>query len=90
MAASESELAWELAAAVESVLSAAERSLVFAKIGAGEMFGAIGDLLVAAQHLGPDLPQDLLRRAGTWLDAYTGSDDEVRLRALLDRLAGAR
>ena len=86
MAASESDLAWELASAVESVLTAADRSLIFAKIGAGEAFTAIGDLLVAAQHLGANLPQDLLLKASTWLDAYVGSDDEARLRALLGRL----
>jgi hypothetical protein len=90
VATSESDLAWDLASALESVLTAADRTLIFAKIGAGEVFGAIGDLLVAAQNLSPTFPPELLLRASTWLDAYIGSDDETRLRELLERLRGSK
>jgi len=82
----EYDLAWELASAVDAVLSAADRSVVFAKIGAGETYGAIGHLLTSAQHLGAALGPDLLRRVTAWLNAYAGCAEEPKLRDLLARL----
>jgi len=82
----EYDLAWELAAAVDSVLTAAERSAVFAKIGAGETYSAIGHLLTAAQHRGAALGPDLIRRVKAWLPAYAGCADEPQLRDLIGRL----
>ncbi len=82
----EYDLAWDLAATVDTGLGATDRSTIFAKIGAGDTYDAIGCLLSSAQHLGAELEPDLLKRATTWLDAYAGGDDEPRLRDLLTRL----
>ena len=82
----EYDLAWDLATAVETALSAADRSTVFAKIGAGETYGAIGHLLSFAQHRGAAIGPDLLGRIKTWLNAYAGCDEEPKLRDLLTRL----
>lgn len=85
----ECDLAWDLAAAVDAALTASDRAAIFAKIGAGDTFGAIGQLLSSAQQLGSALEPELLRRATAWLDAYAGSDEEPRLRALIGRLTAA-
>jgi hypothetical protein len=82
----EYDLAWDLAAVVDPVLTAADRADIFAKIGAGETYGAIGHLLSSAQHLTYTLRPDLLMRAGVWLNAYAGSDEEPQLRAVISRL----
>jgi hypothetical protein len=82
----EYDLAWELASAVDTALSAADRSVVFAKIGAGDTYGAIGLLLSSAQHRGAPIGPDLLRRVTAWLTAYAGCAEEPRLRDLLTRL----
>jgi hypothetical protein len=86
----EYDLAWDLAAAVDSALTAADRSAVFAKIGAGETYGAIGHLLASAQHRGAALGPDLLRRVQTWLNAYAGCEEEPNLRAMLTLLGPQR
>ncbi|CAN5578149.1 hypothetical protein BH09ACT8_BH09ACT8_27080 [soil metagenome] len=82
----EYDLAWDLAAAVDATLTAADRADVFAKIGAGETYGAIEQLLSCADALASPLGTDLLTRSGAWLNAYRGCDAEARLRALLGRL----
>ena len=84
--AAEHDLAWDLAAAVEAALTEAVRCTVFAKIGAGETYSAIADLLSAAQQLSQGMPSDLLARTTAWLNAYAGSAEEPPLRELLSRL----
>ncbi len=86
----EYDLAWDLAAAVDPVLSAADRADVFAKIGAGETYDAIELLLSYAQQLGSALGPDLVSRATSWLNAYAGCDEEARLRDLLTSLGTSR
>ena len=49
--ATEYDLAWDLAAAVDAVLTAPDRADVFAKIGAGETYGAIAVLLSCALRM---------------------------------------
>ncbi|MCV7225220.1 hypothetical protein [Mycolicibacterium komossense] len=82
----EYDLAWDLAAAVDAVLTAADRADIYAKIGAGDTYGAIEHLLSCAQQLESALIPDLLTRANAWLNAYAGCDAEDRLRTLLVRL----
>jgi hypothetical protein len=83
----EYDLAWELAAVVDPVLTEADRAAIFTKIGAGETYGAIGHLLSSAQLLTSALQTDLLIRACDWLNAYAGSDEEPRLRAVISKLS---
>lgn len=82
----EYDLAWDLATAVDAVLTDADRADVFAKIGAGETYEAIEHLLSCAQALDIALDADLLTRCATWLNAYRGCDAETQLRQLLSRL----
>ena len=78
------DLAWALALAVKPQLNIGERNYVFVTIGAGDTFAAIGNLLkcIAVKRIpiGPDLAQ----RCASWLDAYVGHEDELRLRRLIE------
>jgi hypothetical protein len=82
----EYDLAWDLAAAVDPVLTADDRVDIFTKIGAGDTYAAIEQLLSCAQKLDFALGPELLARAAAWLAAYAGSDEEARLRAVLATL----
>ena len=72
----ETDLAWDLVMAAGTSLSDAARSITFAKIGAGESYVAISDMLHAVVAAGSKLPGELVTGADRWLDGYAGNDDE--------------
>jgi hypothetical protein len=79
----ESDLAWELADEIGSLLADRERAQLYATIGAGHSFTAIETLLqiIARQRL--TLSFELVAKIADWLDAYAHSDDAPRLHELL-------
>jgi hypothetical protein len=85
----ETDLAWDLVTAAGTSLSDAARSVIFAKIGAGESYVAISDMLHAVVAAGSKLPGELVTRVERWLDSYAGHADEPRLRHLLHRATPA-
>lgn len=84
----ETDLAWDLAAAVSAHLDDAPKIALFVKIGAGEVSAAIADALYVAAVAGTVLPGDLLSRCHAWLDCYVGGEQEPALRRLLGMTAG--
>lgn len=82
----EANLAWAVAEAAKPYLSAVERNIVFAALGAGETFAAIRQLfrLVGIKRI--PLGPDLLQQCRTWLHAYGGHEDERYLRRLIEEL----
>jgi antitoxin (DNA-binding transcriptional repressor) of toxin-antitoxin stability system len=80
-------LAWALAEAATPCLKKGMRTIVYARVGAGDDHKSIEFLLaLAAQGVFP-IPSALLVRLGQWVDGYRGHDDEQRLRRLLGRAA---
>jgi hypothetical protein len=82
----ESELAWELASSVGSVLHSDLRLLLWTKIGAGEEKRAIEDLLRFSVGHGIEMEPHLFARVLDWIDGYRGSDREMLLRKLAARI----
>jgi hypothetical protein len=82
----ETDLAWQLAELVAGRLSAVERSAIFAELGAGESFQGIVKLLETSVQARVFVPPEVLATLHEWLESYRGSEDEPRLRALLDRI----
>ena len=80
----EARLAWALALAAKPHLDALERNDIFVAIGAGETFAAIYTLLkwVAIKRI--PVEPDLARQCVSWLDAYTGHEDERYVRRLIE------
>lgn len=83
----ETDLAWDLAAAVSAHLDDAAKVALVVKIGAGEVCAAIVDALYVAAAAGAVLPGDLLSRCRGWLDCYVGGEQEPALRRLVGMAA---
>jgi len=81
-ASREAALAWSLADAAGHYLDAVQHNNVFVAIGSGETFTAIFLFLDAITRKGSLLESGLGPRLLTWLEAYTGHDDESRLRRM--------
>ncbi len=80
-------LAWALAHVAEAYLSTAEAHELYIAIGVGETFAAISLLIAVAAREDVALHRDLVCALTTWLNAYTGSEDEPRLRRLVGRIS---
>ncbi len=83
VALQEADLAWALADAVKSDLSAIERNHVFMAIGAGETFAAIRGLVKSVAIKRIELRPELVQQCTAWLHAYAGHKDEQYLRRLI-------
>lgn len=83
--AEEASLAWALADSAV-FLRADARTWVCAKIGAGDLDGAIGDLLDGFARYGTALPGELVVSLMDWLGGYSGTDGEADLRHLVSRV----
>jgi hypothetical protein len=79
----ETELAWALAEVAHPVLNAVERTDVYIAIGVDETFSAICFLMATLARKRLPLPSDLAMSCTTWLDAYSGHNDEPQLRDLI-------
>lgn len=55
-------------------------------IAVGETFAVIPDLITSAADKRITLSADLVRRCGSWLDAYAGHEAERHLRGLLEHV----
>jgi hypothetical protein len=80
----QADLAWSLAEAVKSHLSIVERNHVYVAIGIDETFTAIHRLITSAATNQIVLPDELVQRCGTWLDAYVGHSQQQHLRGLVE------
>jgi hypothetical protein len=79
-------LAWELAHLATEHLTSREHTDVYVAIGAGDTHVAIALLLEILVRHRVGIPESVPPRVTSWLDAYAGSDDEDRLRALIRQL----
>jgi hypothetical protein len=84
---SDSTVAWLLIDAAAPCLTADQRTIVFVELGCGEHHRAIERVLAAAGEVRFPVPAAVLATLATWLDLYTGSPEEQRLRALLTAIA---
>ena len=77
--------AWALAGAAESLFTRRERARMCVTLGAGDSTRAVIEHLLAtiATH-GMTLSDDLEDSAFDWLVGFTGTDEEPRLRALVE------
>jgi len=76
-------LAWALAEAVRPHLGMVECNNIHVAIAVGETFAAIHHLITSAADNRIALTPELVQRCSSWLDAYIGHADELRLRGLL-------
>jgi hypothetical protein len=76
-------LAWALAEAVRPHLGIVECNNIHVAIAVGETFAAIRHLITSAADNRIALTPELVQRCSGWLDAYTGHEDDLRLRGLL-------
>lgn len=82
-ASREKELAWTLADAAGRYLGTVQRNDVFVAIGIGDALTAIRLLLDAITRAGSTVEEGLATRLSSWLDSYTGHDDEPLVRRLI-------
>jgi hypothetical protein len=82
-----STVAWQLIDATAPYLSADQRTIVFVELGCGEHHRATERILAAVIEVSFPLSAALLATLTTWLDLYTRSPEEHRLRTLLAAIA---
>jgi hypothetical protein len=82
----ESDLAWELAQIAGLHVPDCNRTDVFAAIGAGDSYAAIGTLLETTVHASVPVPPALLARIVNWLDAYAHHADAPRLHEMVNAI----
>jgi len=80
---SDSTAAWRLFEAAEACLTDDQRTIVCIELGSGENHLAIERILNAVAQNRFPLPAATYTMLATWLDLYTGSAEERRLRTLL-------
>ena len=80
-------LAWALADSAAAWMKPAERAWLCTNIGAGEKDNAIRDLLVFYANTGAELPRELAAPILAWIQGYAGTDCEMRLRHIYDRIS---
>jgi hypothetical protein len=76
-------LAWTLADAASRYLGTVQRNEVFVAIGIGDALTAIRLLLDAITRAGSTVEEGLATRLSSWLDSYSGHDDEPLVRRLI-------
>lgn len=80
----EGELAWQLAGEVAPTFPSAGRAELFLKLGCGDHFDAIVDMLEAVRQNHLQLSPSLLSRIGHWQRGYVGSSGEAVVLGLLE------
>lgn len=79
-------MGWLLVIAADVCLTGDERTMTFVELGCGESYLAISRALGAVMSSRTALPVAILDRLTRWLDGYTGSPEEPRLRAMLGEI----
>jgi len=79
-------LAWALADSAKTFMNSADRTMVCAKIGAGEQDSAIMDVLAIYENTEAELPFELAAPIRKWIEGYAGSDSEPILLDIYDRI----
>jgi hypothetical protein len=79
-------MAWMLTIAADACLTGNERTKVFVELGCDEHHLAIERILQAIVTSRIALPVAISERLARWLDVYTGSPEEPRLRKMLDEI----
>ena len=79
----ESDLAWELAEAIDPLIPDGDRAGIYGNIGAGHSYTAICALLEIAVCAKAPVPPELAGRLVGWLDAYAYNDHASHLLELL-------
>jgi hypothetical protein len=79
----EGELAWQLASEVAPTLPSADKTELFLKLGCGDHFDAIVDMLDAVGQKHLQISASLLSRIGHWQRGYVGSSGEADVLGLL-------
>ena len=80
---SDEDMAWLLVDAVNSRLTGFERTIVFVELGSGESYLVIQRILTAIMSTRVALPVAILSKLTGWLNGYSGSPEEPRLRMML-------
>jgi hypothetical protein len=88
--AAESDLAWELADAISTLLADPDREQLYATIGSGESYTAIDIALQTIAHQSLPIPAELITKLTNWLDAYAHGDDGPRLHELVHAIKSQR
>ncbi|OKH64715.1 hypothetical protein EB74_08775 [Mycobacterium sp. SWH-M5] len=83
---SDMNMGWLLVIAADACLKGDERTMTFVELGCGEPHLAIERVLGAVMSSRTALPVAILDRLTHWLDSYTGSPEEPRLRAMLGEI----
>jgi len=81
----DSELAWQLAAEVTGHLRNADRVSIYLKIGCGDHYEAIVQMLELVRRHCMQLSAAIEARLRRWADGYVDTDREPAIRGLLDR-----
>ena len=79
----EKELAWHLAAEVTRYLKPQAKTALYVKLGCGENYDAIVQLLTLVKRRDLQLSQATVTRVGRWLAGYVGAAIEPAIRDLL-------
>jgi hypothetical protein len=79
-------LAWALLDSATAFLKPAYRAALCAKIGAGERYKAIRELLASFANTQAEMPFELAAPTRKWIQGYAGSDSEPILRNVYDRI----
>lgn len=79
------ELAWQLASEITDVLDSADRERIYLRLGCGDHYDAIIDLLQRARARGVTLSPEATARVAQWITGYRGTAEESALRSLLGR-----
>ncbi|OBH03273.1 hypothetical protein A5695_10400 [Mycobacterium sp. E1747] len=84
------DLAFELADAISPLLTERDRDQLYATVGSGDSYTAIDIVLQTVARQGSPIPSELIAKVTSWLDAYTHSDDALRLHELLQAIKALR
>lgn len=79
----ESDLAWELADAINPLLADGDRHRLYATIGCGDSYTGIDTMLQTLAHQGWPISPELIGKLNDWLNVYAQSVDAPRLHALI-------
>lgn len=83
---SDANMAWFLAVAADGCLTGHQRTMTFVELGCGEYHLAIERVLHAVLSSRMRLSAAIFDRLTRWLDGYTGSLEEPRLRTMLAQI----
>lgn len=85
-APTQSQLAWDLAITMAAKLNRSHRNRLFARVGAGETYSAIEELLTRAANTGYPVSKAFADDIARWVNGYSGTQREAHLRAIVAQL----